>query len=391
MNLNISQIIIILLVFVVIAIGTAGVEYDYFHNVSESFFDNSSKAWFHEKFATSKSRFYNISYKCKDNVCIENETIMWDIRFVNLGQEVLEITSLRLMDHQSLEELLFYNKSVIKVDPEMRGELQINTTAFILAEERLIKFFPCFTIRVPYDAWDKLDEIVSTDYYVKRVLEYCYNESYNISVMECRDNSYCDEDEECKENLCSKLECGECQHIVEHRCVDWQCCKAEDCPENQTCVEHFCRKLFCKPDEIIENHSCRSCNYDEFLEDGKCKKLRCKDDEVAANHSCKKLICRDNEIAANHSCKKLKCGGDEVAKNHKCVKLSCAEDEVAKNHKCVKLECMFFQEVRNHKCYTDKMLVLSIIMEAVAWFIIFTVIGLILKKYHKKHATTKLL
>ena len=185
-----------------------------------------------------------------------------------------------------------------------------------------------------------------TDRNVKRFFiryDECSDAKYNLyksadctEAAICTVNKDCFEDEYCENWTCKKMDCGKCQYIEEHICMDHECCSDGECLQEQKCKDHSCTEFECKGNERVFNHT--------------CVELDCPEDRVAANHSCQKLNCAADEKAVNHTCTKLACRGDEIAKEHACRKLVCAGDEFAEEHYCKKLECSSFQKSWNHKC-----------------------------------------
>lgn len=139
----------------------------------------------------------------------------------------------------------------------------------------------------------------------------CRQERYNLyksaectEAIACTIDKDCFGDEHCREGICEKLDCGECQYIENNACWNYACCLDEDCYWGKWCLNHSCVELNCSFDEKIDNHSCAKleCGFDEYVSEHQCLKLECLDDEQAANHACQKLICGFYQKPKEHQC-----------------------------------------------------------------------------------------
>lgn len=142
----------------------------------------------------------------------------------------------------------------------------------------------------------------------------CRQKRYNFyesaectEATACTIDKDCFEDENCTGNLCEKLDCGECQYVGNHTCLDYSCCLDEDCLAKERCEDHVCVKFECAEEEVVANHTCAV--------------LECAEDEYVAEHACVKLNCADDEEAVEHQCFKLECGGFSKAVKHECIGL----------------------------------------------------------------------
>jgi hypothetical protein len=139
----------------------------------------------------------------------------------------------------------------------------------------------------------------------------------------CRYDGDCMSEEFCKDEICEKLSCGDCEYAEKHECVRYDCCENSDCNNDEFCDEHICEKLDCRENEVAVDHSCDllSCGSDEHTVDHECVKLECEDYEYAVNHTCELLICDYNEHIVDHKCEKLKCKLYQKAFDHDCLNL----------------------------------------------------------------------
>ena len=82
------------------------------------------------------------------------------------------------------------------------------------------------------------------------------NDDHDGERFECRFDSNCGSNELCnREGQCQPIECDVCQHVLNHQCIDYECCDDLDCLETQECLVHECRL-------ISENN-----NTQEFIDD----------------------------------------------------------------------------------------------------------------------------
>jgi hypothetical protein len=173
----------------------------------------------------------------------------------------------------------------------------------------------------------KIDRF-SISYQCKRSI--FYDGEACTEMPACRYDGDCMQDEFCKNNICEKLDCDDCQYIEEYKCVSYECCENFDCDNDEFCKGHTCKKLNCTEDESIVEHS--------------CDLLNCSFDEYTLNHECVKLECEEYEYAVDHKCELLRCNYDEYIKEHKCKKLECKFYQRAFDHDCLNLIDYIFAE-----------------------------------------------
>jgi hypothetical protein len=140
----------------------------------------------------------------------------------------------------------------------------------------------------------KIDRF-SVSYDCKRSKFYAGKECTEMPT--CRYDGDCKQDEFCKDNVCEKLDCNNCQYTENHKCVDYGCCENVDCSNDEFCEENICKKLDCQKNEAIIEHSCNllDCNFDEHTINHTCVKLECEEYEHAVDHKCEMLPeCRIN-------------------------------------------------------------------------------------------------
>ncbi len=146
----------------------------------------------------------------------------------------------------------------------------------------------------------------------------------------CRYDGDCMGDEFCKDDVCEKVDCDDCQYTENHECVSYGCCIDSDCSNDEFCEENVCKNLNCTENEAIVDHSCDS--------------LSCNDDEHTVNHECVKLECEEYEYATDNKCELLRCEYDEYIENHECKKLECKFYQKAFDHDCLNLIEYIFAE-----------------------------------------------
>ena len=305
--------------------------------------------------------FYNITYSCKDNTCIEGQQAQWQVTIYNFGSRVIEYTAIELIDSfnaNSIAELRRqYNPQssnrgdLIVVQQNRKATINLTGTIPGANYQNNLVYHPCFT------------NTVTDSYLIGRYGEYesrhCYEESLTMPVVQCISDENCNINEICSFNACLRLDCGKCKYIINHACFDYECCSSEQCGLNEACKNNACEKLNCKFKEYIENRTCKAlnCNFDEHIVNQTCRKLDCGYDEFVFNNTCKKLDCGKNEFIKGHECRP--CKADEFAVNYTCAPLRCLYNEASANHTCIPLGCGFFQKVENHACVNDKSAILT--------------------------------
>jgi len=137
----------------------------------------------------------------------------------------------------------------------------------------------------------------------------------------CRYDGDCMQDEFCKDKICEKLDCDDCQYTGNHKCISYECCENSDCDSDKFCEEHTCKKLNCSKNEAIIDHSCNllNCSFDEHTVNHECVKLECEEYEHAVDHKCELLRCEYDEYIEDHQCKKLECKFYQKAFDHDCL------------------------------------------------------------------------
>ena|GEM_PF-1463565 len=160
-------------------------------------------------------------------------------------------------------------------------------------------------------------------------LEYCYwNGGFEVTEPECTKDSQCEEDEECKNDICYPLHCGWNDYIEDHKCVEYECIHHSDCDSGEQCYFNKCVYVECHGDD--------DCSNLQECENYTCVDIECRQDSD----------CADNQICmSGHYCRDLDCPGFEIPENHTCVNPECIMDEgcvgtkVCINQTCVPLEC----------------------------------------------------
>lgn len=313
----------------------------------------------------SSAYFYEIKTKCQNNVCISNKTVEFVVNITNKGTSELEIVSFEIIENTSSKKVAEYNESKVVVQGYGHSNLiLLNTTLPVVNKRSVINYYPCIT------TLGKREHRLYRSRFGLEI-EYCYEKNtFNITVHPCSINNECSYDEFCEDYICKKLDCDQCNYILNHKCVSYECCNSNDCASNQICLNNSCELLTCKIDEIPVNHT--------------CIKLECKEDEYVFNSSCIKLKCNQDEYVFNHTCEKLNCKKNEHVMNHSCVILECKGNEHAINQQCKLLNCSSLQYPKNNKCKIDTMILLAIIAKFISWIMIIIIIILIIKKYKTK-------
>ena len=337
---------------------------------------------------TIKAGFFEINHECQEENCITGQDIIWSISFENKGSGYLWIEGIELIDSINLNEVAnFYfgynpynsDKTKLYLNVVSNQKKTLNIQAKIPAPniKNSLVYTPCIIFAL--DAKEA--------YYVGNYTSmHCYpNES--IIVFECLIDKNCKINELCQNKKCKQITCGDCQYILNKKCISYQCCSSDACNLDESCINHKCTALNCSPEEIILNNSCvkLECNYDEHIVNHKCVKLECNYDEYAKNYSCLKLNCSYDEYISDNWCVKLECSDHEGYANHSCVKLECNYDEHVVNHSCVKLECGFFEKIDINKCIIDKQFIYKFAIELIITISIIYIFILDIKKYKSEH------
>lgn len=331
--------------------------------------------------------FYNITYKCKGNICIEGQQAEWYVTISNFGSRVMEYTAIELLDAVNGSifvklERPFHPQSSIRgslivVSQNEKVTVNLSGTVPRANYQQNLIYYPCFT------------KTVTDSYIISRYGEYetrnCYKENLTMPVIQCISDDNCDSDEYCGLSNCLQLDCGECQYIEDNACVNYECCSSEQCGFNEVCKNNACEKLNCKFNEYIENRTCKAlnCGFDEYMANQSCKKLNCSYSEFVFNHTCKKLECQENEFIEEHECKP--CKADEYAMDYTCRPLKCLYNETPVNHTCIPLNCYFFQKAENHVCINAKSVIFKLILEIAAIIAIIIFLILDVRKYEIRH------
>ena len=336
-----------------------------------------------------KAYFYNISYTCKDNACIEGDKALWYVTISNKGVSEVEYIAIELLNVMNNTAFTSLNIPFYPVS-DNRGNLIVvksNEQVTVNLTGRLPKanygdlliYYPCFATTI------------TDSYIIARENRYesrqCYKQNESMQILQCVSNNNCNINEFCSFNKCLKLKCKNCQFIKEHACVDYECCGSEQCKFDELCKNNTCQKLNCEFNEYILNNTCNilNCAFDEFIFNKTCNKLNCSYDESVFNSTCKKLNCSGNEFIQNRTCKLLECKKNEYAKNHVCNPLECLYNESIVNHACKPLNCYFFQDNANHSCINNKSTIFKSLMEIIVIFFIILFFILDFRKYEKKH------
>ena len=331
--------------------------------------------------------FYNITYECKDDICIEGQKANWFVTIYNQGRRVVEYTTVELVDYvdgSNIVELKipFYPLNSDRGDLiaiEQNEKVAINLTGTIPKAnyQNNLVYYPCFT------------RTITDSYPIGRYGEYesrhCYEENLTMPVVQCISDENCNNNKICSFNACLKLNCGECQYIKNHACFDYECWPSEQCTSNEICKNNACETLNCRLNEYTENRTCKAlnCNFDEYIANRTCKKLNCSYDEFVFNRTCKKLDCAENEFIEEHECRS--CKDEEYAINYTCVPLSCSYNETVFNHTCNPLNCNFLQKAENHACVNNNSAIFKSILEVIAIIAIIVFLILDVRKYEIKH------
>jgi hypothetical protein len=333
--------------------------------------------------------FYNITYNCKDDICIEGETAEWLVTVYNRGKHIIEFTAVELLDsvnHSLIAQLKipYYpltseRGDVIVVKQNQKVTINLSGKIPMANYQQNLIYYPCFT--------NTMTDSYIIAKYKKYEERHCYIENETMPVIQCISNEDCDDGEYCNFNKCLKLDCGECQYIKNHQCMDYECCSSKQCGFDEACRNNVCKKLNCSENEFIGNHTCRvlNCGFDEYIVNKTCKKLNCSYDEFVFNHTCKKLNCSYDEFIEDHKCKALNCKENEYAENHTCRELKCLYNETILNHACVPLKCSFFQDIKNHACVNNKSIIFKSIFELIVIIVIITFLILDTREYKAHH------
>ena len=97
-----------------------------------------------------------------------------------------------------------------------------------------------------------------------------YLEDHICVDYECCDNSACQDSMKCENNICTQITCGECEYAANYTCVSYECCTDEDCGGNGSCINKECTMpKECDACQYLENNTCKSyvCCENEYCED----------------------------------------------------------------------------------------------------------------------------
>ena len=333
--------------------------------------------------------FYNITYDCKDGICVEGKFAKWHVVIANNGKQDVEYIAIELISYNNQTpfasmSLPFYPLNSDRGNPILvrpGGRITLNITG-ILPKANLfhtLVYNPCFTTTIT-DSY-----IIARDnLYESR---FCYSQNETMPLVGCASDIHCEKDEFCRFSKCNKLNCNSCQHLENHACVNYQCCTSDQCVFDELCKDNSCQKLNCSFSQYFLNHTCNflNCSAGESYSDRKCSMLNCSFDEQPSNHSCKKLNCGNFEFINENKCKPLKCKESEHPKNHTCYPLKCLSGEGFLNHSCKPLNCHFFQDIVNHSCKNNWSRIIKLSLESVAVMAIASFLIIDFKKYRSKH------
>lgn len=344
-------------------------------------------------FEFGNAYFYNITHKCKDDICIEGQTAEWTAIIHNKGrrkEEYIAIELVNLFNGSVIAELRktfnpqnSYRGDLIVIDPTKKAEVNFSGVIPIANYPQKLIYYPCFTKTVT-DAY-------ALGKYEKYEERHCYKENLTMQVVQCISNENCQDDEICTFNACTKFKCGKCAYVKNHECLSYACCSPEQCGFDEVCKANQCEKLDCKPDEFIDNRTCKAlnCAFDEHIINRTCMKLNCSADEAIINQTCIRIECAENEFIQDNKCALLDCKETEYAINHTCKGLICEYNQTFLDHSCTDLDCNFFQEIKNHACAANKPLIFKLSFEIAALMAIVTFLILDVRKYEAGHRNNK--
>ncbi|MFH1850071.1 MAG: hypothetical protein ABH879_07880 [archaeon] len=332
--------------------------------------------------------FYEITYTCKDDVCISGKDVVWNLTITNKDQTKVEYSLVEIIDavNKSPIAMLSANYQPLSSD---RGDLitlePMSTYTLDIAGklpaanvgDRLV-YNLCFSIPVPSQH----------RYYIAKGIyeqQHCYPINESIIVYECATSGDCPPDKQCLKHDCKAVVCGSCEYIVNHGCQKYQCCSDATCKSYEKCENHVCQRLNCSGNERVANHSCSPivCADDEHFVNGSCVMLACAYDEYIYNHSCMKLDCADNQYIQDHQCFELQCREFESAADHECRVLNCGFNETVYNHSCVAVDCWMFEDIVDHGCRTNTGILARIVGEVIAIVAIVTLASFVgVRAYH---------
>lgn len=336
---------------------------------------------------------HTISYTCPEE-CIKNKTAVWQINITNNGEDDLNVVQLKLVDALTKKiiaeseeaeltvsdpDAISSNKTkLVSIAPGYSSTFTIQGKLPLPNYNNTLIYNFCLTTRNELEDWGDIGQTTS----------YCYKDNYTIRMIDCLIDDDCDSDSYCSNSSCLSLNCGECQYISSHACIDYGCCSNDDCKLNEVCSQHTCELISCNINSTnstyyIANHSCSSepCPDDEIIKGHACIKADCKDDEFISDYECKKLGCSFDEHAFNHSCLKLDCNENEGYVNNSCIALKCADTEFISGHNCEKLRCGVFQKPESHECLINTNFLIYTILIALIVFLFV----LDLKKFKSAH------
>lgn len=132
-------------------------------------------------------------------------------------------------------------------------------------------------------------EFEGRGYYCPAKEEFNYTSCHGCkSNQECNEKEYCYIENEKTKGVCKLIECS-CGEIVDHKCIQYQCCTDSDCIESNfycDAKEHICKEK----KECIDNTQCSESMYCD-LTTNKCKLIEKGKCGYIANHSWKDYEC----------------------------------------------------------------------------------------------------
>jgi hypothetical protein len=215
----------------------------------------------------AQAYIFEISHQCAES-CIQGTEASFNIT-IDPGKwkDSMELKMIQLLDARKGTVIATYNKTAMVSTirsfyfsgklPEFYGSALINVST-------------CFTTGVPTN-----DRMVDENF-IATELSYCEKSNHTMPLLQCVYPASCDGDSTCINGTCMKLECGKCQHILDHKCRPYQCCSDYACKQDQNCINNSCIGFSCADNEAALNHTCTMIN--------------CASDQKALNHTCQAII-----------------------------------------------------------------------------------------------------
>jgi hypothetical protein len=174
---------------------------------------------------------YNVEYTCSDDVCIEGDTVTFDVTLTtdsfyrdDITIESIEYTKISIKDKQ-YDTIIARKATNLQMESYDTKSVKLSGTIPPPTKGHDLYYVPCFDIKMDYyyygsytyDKYDKTETIsmCGDDTLTMKV--------YPLSEIECRNTGNCKEDEHCVDFKCTQIICEDNQGYEDHTCKDLKC------------------------------------------------------------------------------------------------------------------------------------------------------------------------